>query len=212
MSSHLFHYAYSDEDPVIVDDSVTISDTKTSQPIFTIDVTDADTTDLVAVTSGFSVMKTAGSSLFSVVKTATGCTSWNDYFQQGNIWSAYDRYEPVFEYCKLIIIRGTWIFLISWDMNFIDFVGHDFSWFLGAWFFLISWDMNFLDIVGHEFSWERGTWIFLISRVDRQCVFFFTILGMRPCPFGWGKFASFCLNWGISVVIVLLKDASKLRT
>ncbi|KAH3897850.1 hypothetical protein DPMN_022046 [Dreissena polymorpha] len=54
------------EDPVIVDDSVTISDTKTSQPIFTIDVTDADTTDLVAVTSGFSVMKTAGSSLFSV--------------------------------------------------------------------------------------------------------------------------------------------------
>ncbi|XP_052278202.1 uncharacterized protein LOC127876769 [Dreissena polymorpha] len=63
------------EDPVIVDDSVTISDTKTSQPIFTIDVTDADTTDLVAVTSGFSVMKTAGSSLFSVVKTATGCTS-----------------------------------------------------------------------------------------------------------------------------------------
>ncbi|KAH3898629.1 hypothetical protein DPMN_022866 [Dreissena polymorpha] len=75
MSSHLFHYAYSDEDPVIVDDSVTISDTKTSQPIFTIDVTDADTTDLVAVTSGFSVMKTAGSSLFSVVKTATGWTS-----------------------------------------------------------------------------------------------------------------------------------------
>ncbi|XP_052260897.1 mucin-5AC-like [Dreissena polymorpha] len=60
------------EDPVIVDDSVTISDTKTSQPIFTIDVTDANTTDLVAVTSGFSVMKTAGSSLFSVVKTATG--------------------------------------------------------------------------------------------------------------------------------------------
>ncbi|KAH3894799.1 hypothetical protein DPMN_018958 [Dreissena polymorpha] len=59
---------------IIVDDSVTISDTKTSQPIFTIDVTDADTTDLVAVTSGFSVMKTAGSSLFSVVKTATGCT------------------------------------------------------------------------------------------------------------------------------------------
>ncbi|KAH3896461.1 hypothetical protein DPMN_020638 [Dreissena polymorpha] len=57
---------------IIVDDSVTISDTKTSQPIFTIDVTDADTTDLVAVTSGFSVMKTAGSSLFSVVKTATG--------------------------------------------------------------------------------------------------------------------------------------------
>ncbi|KAH3870245.1 hypothetical protein DPMN_033427 [Dreissena polymorpha] len=54
------------EDPVIVDDSVTISDTKTSQPIFTIDVTDADTTDLVAVTSGFSVMKTTGSSLFSV--------------------------------------------------------------------------------------------------------------------------------------------------
>ncbi|KAH3895929.1 hypothetical protein DPMN_020098 [Dreissena polymorpha] len=57
---------------IIVDDSVTISDTKTSQPIFTIDVTDAGTTDLVEVTSGFSVMKTAGSSLFSVVKTATG--------------------------------------------------------------------------------------------------------------------------------------------
>ncbi|KAH3737059.1 hypothetical protein DPMN_043635 [Dreissena polymorpha] len=75
MSSHLFHYAYSDEDPVIVDDSVTISDTKTSQPIFTIDVWDADTTDLVAVTSGFSVTKTAGSSLFSVFKTATGCKS-----------------------------------------------------------------------------------------------------------------------------------------
>ncbi|XP_052260491.1 serine-rich adhesin for platelets-like [Dreissena polymorpha] len=66
------HRLKKDEDPVIVDDSVTISDTKTSQPIFTIDVTDADTTDLVAVTSGFSVMKTAGSSLFSVVKTATG--------------------------------------------------------------------------------------------------------------------------------------------
>ncbi|KAH3740159.1 hypothetical protein DPMN_046854 [Dreissena polymorpha] len=75
MSSHLFHYAYSDEDPVFVDDSVTISDTKTSQPIFTIDGTDVDTTDLGAVNSGLSVTKTAGSSISSAVKTATGYKS-----------------------------------------------------------------------------------------------------------------------------------------
>lgn len=71
---HVHEHILADKDPTITGDTLTISETATSQSILTLDVADADTTDITA--DPFSVTIT-GSSQFSIVTTATGCKSLN---------------------------------------------------------------------------------------------------------------------------------------